>query len=32
MKFRKVMAKVTQEEFLAGQWRHTPMHKRVELK
>ena len=30
MKLRKVMAKVTQEEFLAGRWGHTPIHKRVE--
>jgi len=29
MKFRSVMAKVTQEEFLAGRWGHTPMQKRM---
>jgi hypothetical protein len=29
-RFRKVMAKVTKEEFLAGRWGPTPMPKRAE--
>jgi hypothetical protein len=30
MKFRKAMAKITLQEFLAGRWGNTSMEKRME--